>query len=616
MLKNRVRFFFAISLFWFLIGLPAVTLFIFFDFAVNIQTALFVAFTFVLAGYLCGLLALLSLWLLPLTLQSKQNSKEPPLFAKLVFELNAVSVIMPVVMVTLFFVWRAAEDREQSLGYDLNQAIQELNRSLMGVIDSKVHTLTSTANILMSENNRLLYTSILNSVSTSSASIESMVLVDKDANVLIAAPEQYAAKLPDLNDINISHRKYFQQTKERLEPVVSRAIPGRGLGNLDIVAITAPIIVDEKFQGLVQGAIILDRFVDKSVLSAIQSDQIYILIADDEDSIIYASKSLGQVQLNKFKEERIKHPFSNSKDAMKVNGTSYIYEQYTNQLNWKIYAFTLPVRVFDGVSVYFVFISISILLSILLIAMLSKGLAAKITKPLMNLEKFMAGKADPLKMIVESKVSKEMQNVTQNVIEYHKISEDFQSELKAQVEEKTQELQKLNKSLFKLSQTDSLTGLYNRGAFDSLAAKTYQFCQRHKKALTIAILDIDHFKKINDSYGHLAGDACIIQVGQLIESRCRRETDIIARYGGEEFILMLASDMHDQHEEYINSIHKSIGQNKLVYAEHRIKTTVSGGVIKVQNDFSKDLTSLIALADEQLYLSKSQGRDRINAIVI
>jgi diguanylate cyclase (GGDEF)-like protein len=443
-----------------------------------------------------------------------------------------------------------------------------------------------------------------------------MILVDKDANLLLAAPERYAAMLPDLKGVTISHRKYFQQTKERMESVVSRAIKGRGLGDLDIVAITAPIIVDGEFQGLLQGAITLDRFVDTSVLNAIQSDEIYIVITDDEDSIIYASDILGLIQLDKFEEEPTKHPFSDTKTAMNVNGTGYMYEKYTNKINWHIYTFTPPIRIFEGISVYFVFITVSMLSSMLLIALLSKGLAAKITKPLLNLESFMAGKSDLQKMLAESKVSKEMQNLTQHMIDYHKISEDFQHELKAQVEEKTQELQTLNKALVKLSQTDALTGLYNRGAFDNLAANTYKYCQRHKKTLTLAIFDIDHFKDINDQYGHVAGDACIIDVARLIESKCRRDTDIIARYGGEEFILLLSSDNHEQHEQYVSLIHKSIQEHQIVYGDHTMTVTVSGGAIKVHNDFDKGLSSLIALADEQLYLSKHQGRDRINIVEI
>ncbi|MFT5276450.1 MAG: diguanylate cyclase (GGDEF)-like protein [Glaciecola sp.] len=616
MLKHKIRFLSAISLYCFLVGLPIVTLFIYFDLEVNIQTAVFVAFTFILSVYVGGFIALVCYWLLPLSSQHHGRDPAPPEFSKLVFELNAVSVILPVLLVTLFFVWRSAKDRDETLGYELNQAIQELNRSVLGLIDNKVQTLKATADILMSEKNPLLYGQILNTVATATGNVESMVLVDKNATVLIAAPQRYAAMLPELKDVNIAHRKYFQDTKGSGESIVSRAIRGRGLGDLDIVAITAPIFFESEFQGLVQAAIKLENLVDESLLNAIQNDQILILIKDDEDSIIYSSEALGLMQLDKFTAESSKHPFSNSKKAMQINQTSYIYDEYTNDRNWTIYTFTLSVRIFEGISAYFVFISVSILLSMLLITLLSKGLAAKITNPLLNLENFMAGKKKSSKMIAESKVSKEMQNVTENVIHYYNISEDFQRELKAQVEEKTEALQDLNEELLKLSQTDALTGLYNRGAFDTLAANTYKFCQRHEKPFTLVLFDIDYFKRINDNFGHVAGDACLVEVASLLKSKCRRETDILARYGGEEFILLLASDNHEQHNDYVNFIHQSIQEHKLMYNDNLIEMTVSVGVISVFNDFTKDLITLTSLADEQLYMSKEQGRDRVNFVDI
>jgi diguanylate cyclase (GGDEF)-like protein len=202
------------------------------------------------------------------------------------------------------------------------------------------------------------------------------------------------------------------------------------------------------------------------------------------------------------------------------------------------------------------------------------------------------------------------------VIHYYNISEDFQRELKAQVEEKTEALQDLNEELLKLSQTDALTGLYNRGAFDTLAANTYKFCQRHEKPFTLVLFDIDYFKRINDNFGHVAGDACLVEVASLLKSKCRRETDILARYGGEEFILLLASDNHEQHNDYVNFIHQSIQEHKLMYNDNLIEMTVSVGVISVFNDFTKDLITLTSLADEQLYMSKEQGRDRVNFVDI
>jgi diguanylate cyclase (GGDEF)-like protein len=439
-----------------------------------------------------------------------------------------------------------------------------------------------------------------------------MVLTNKEATVIIAAPQRYAAMLPDLSDININHRKYFHDTKRTLAPVVSRAIRGRGLGNFDIVAITAPILLNNEFNGLLQAAIKLDKFVDESVLNAFENNQISVLLVDDEDSIIYSTPALGLNQLDTFVENSGPHPFSADQRAMKINDSDYLYVALENERGWKIYAFTPPIRVFEEVTEYFLLIIITLLSSMLFITILSKGLAAKIVIPLLNLEKVMSGKGADKRIIAASKISKEMENVTNNVIKYQKLSEDFQSELKAQVEDKTQSLQDLNEALVTLSQTDSLTGLYNRGAFDSLAKNTYKYYQRHKKPFTLAIIDIDHFKEINDTFGHVTGDACISEVAHLIQSKCRRETDIVARYGGEEYIMLLASDQYENHDEYVKSIHKSIEEGTFVYNGLMIEMTVSVGVLKVSTDFSQDFITLIELADEKLYESKRSGRNRVS----
>lgn len=616
MLKKRMRFLLALSIFWFLIGLPIVAAYLYFSLLVNIQTVFFVAFTYVLFAYVAGLIGLMAYWLLPASYQRRGNNPKPPKFGRLVFELNTVSVILPVVVVTLFFVWHFATDKENMLADELNQAIQELNRSVMGLLDDKIHTLVSTVETLQSETNSDYYATILNTVANASANVESMVLVDKNANVLLAAPLKYAQMLPDLSDVNISHRKYFQETKRLRVPNVSRAIKGSGLGDLDIVALTAPIMQNNQFEGLLQAAIRLDKLVDESVVNAIQNDDILLLITDNESAIIYASPKLALTQLDAFIPKSEKHPFAGNQQTMKINEVSYLYQSVNNAKGWTVYTFIDPIRLFEGISTYLLFISLSLLLSMVFIGILSKGLAAKITTPLRNLDRFIADKTNVEKLLVESKITEEMESVAKKVVHSRKISEDFQRELSTQVEEKTLELKALNEVLLKQSQTDSLTGLYNRGAFDTLAANTYKYCQRHKKPFTLVLLDIDHFKSINDNYGHVAGDACIAKVAQLIGSKCRRDTDIVARYGGEEFVLLLASDNHENHQQYVTSIHNIIEQHILQFNDYRIAVTISGGVIKVVNDFSQDLISLISMADEQLYISKNNGRNQVTAIEI
>ena len=132
----------------------------------------------------------------------------------------------------------------------------------------------------------------------------------------------------------------------------------------------------------------------------------------------------------------------------------------------------------------------------------------------------------------------------------------------------------------------------------------------------MAFIDIDHFKNINDTYGHNIGDECLVDVANVIADMCRRDTDIVARYGGEEFLLFFASDKPQQDLDHIKSIHQAIEKRQKIYTGNLIQLTVSIGVVKVVDNFSKSIVDLISLADKQLYLSKDNGRNQINVISI
>jgi diguanylate cyclase (GGDEF)-like protein len=615
MLYFKVRFLTVLLLFWLLIGLPITSIIVYFYLSLSFQVSVYIALPFVLSGYICGMLALLVYWLLPIQSQFKQRQTLPK-FSKLVFEFNLVSVMLPFFIVVLFFIWRSTNDSEVSVSLELNNAIEELDRSAIGLLNDKVHALTSTAKMLSNENNTQKKATILDTVANATANLESMVATDKDGTVLFAAPERYAAKLPELSGVNISFREYFQLTKFNKEPVVSKAIKGSGLGSLDIVAITAPILTESGFEGLVQAAIKLERLVDQSVINAIQNGQIAVIVTDALDSIIYSSPIFGLTKLERFEKNIVGASDTFSLPKITISEKDYLYREFSNQKGWKIYALTEPSRIFKDTNTYFTFMIIIFLQSIIFIAVLSKGLASNIVRPLRNLEAFMKGQMSSEKLLVEAKVSQEMLSVTANVIKTQKLSLDFQHELKEQVKEKTKELQALNTKLIAVSRTDALTGLLNRGAFDQLAKEAYMNHRRNKTPFTVAFIDIDHFKNINDTYGHNTGDECLIGVADVIAKMCRRETDIISRYGGEEFVLLFASNKPEQHLDHIKLIHQLIGDHKTMYSDKLIQLTASCGVVRVVDDFSKSLIDLIALADEQLYLSKDNGRNQVNTITL
>ena len=172
------------------------------------------------------------------------------------------------------------------------------------------------------------------------------------------------------------------------------------------------------------------------------------------------------------------------------------------------------------------------------------------------------------------------------------------------LEQQRWELQQANAKLEALARTDGLTGIANHRAFQESLSRNVKQARRSGNALSVILLDIDFFKKFNDSYGHPAGDAVLKQFSELLVSRCR-ESDMVARYGGEEFAIILPQTTSEQAaqaaERVMASITGAIWPNRAVTASLGIAT------------FSEALpspASLISAADKALYASKAAGRNR------
>ncbi|MCB4791880.1 MAG: sensor domain-containing diguanylate cyclase [Elusimicrobia bacterium] len=165
-----------------------------------------------------------------------------------------------------------------------------------------------------------------------------------------------------------------------------------------------------------------------------------------------------------------------------------------------------------------------------------------------------------------------------------------------------------------LAITDGLTGLYVQSYFKERLAEEILRSQDHKLSLSVIILDIDHFKKFNDTYGHAAGDAVLRQIANILRN-CLRETDLISRYGGEEFaILMLQTELNEAFR-IAEIIRNNIEVERFYlpvesFQPVRVRVTISAGASGL-NPRIKTPEELLHLADEALYRSKKGGRNRV-----
>lgn len=158
-----------------------------------------------------------------------------------------------------------------------------------------------------------------------------------------------------------------------------------------------------------------------------------------------------------------------------------------------------------------------------------------------------------------------------------------------------------------LATVDALSGLYNREHFMELAQKEFNRCKRYNQVFSVVMMDIDHFKAINDTKGHAAGDAVIQEIGRLITVHFRK-TDISGRLGGEEFALVLTNTSTENARIVAEQFRKAVGDTKVVYDHSDICLTISIGIAPYFSE-AETLEEILKCADEAMYESKAKGRN-------
>lgn len=153
---------------------------------------------------------------------------------------------------------------------------------------------------------------------------------------------------------------------------------------------------------------------------------------------------------------------------------------------------------------------------------------------------------------------------------------------------------------------DALTDIYNRYAVNTELNYLYKY---NKSRLCIAIVDIDFFKKVNDTYGHLAGDKALINLANILRLKSSERGFFVGRYGGEEFVILSNSSTEDEFYHSLNELRKTVENNSFTYEDNVIKFTISGGMTKYKDNNS--FADLLANADKNLYIAKEKGRNII-----
>lgn len=196
------------------------------------------------------------------------------------------------------------------------------------------------------------------------------------------------------------------------------------------------------------------------------------------------------------------------------------------------------------------------------------------------------------------------------------VQKDANLLLEQRVAERTSELEQVNQKLSTLNQTDMLTTLYNRSFFEEKLLHEWQKGTREHSSMSLLMIDSDHFKKINDTYGHLCGDACLVHLASLLKKSVNRAGDFVARYGGEEFVVLLCHTDAKNAALVAERMRQLVEKTPLIWQNQPITLTVSIGVAGTIPKNFIDPKALLQAADQACYTAKRQGRNQIQIAIV
>ena len=175
-----------------------------------------------------------------------------------------------------------------------------------------------------------------------------------------------------------------------------------------------------------------------------------------------------------------------------------------------------------------------------------------------------------------------------------------------------EELAKANESLLRMSQIDGLTGVDNRRHIEERLTEMFDHSARLNEPLAVVMCDVDHFKSVNDTHGHQAGDAVLRQVADVLRDTAR-EIDRVGRYGGEEFLVILPGANMQDAVTFAERVRQAIEAREFAYDGGTVRRTLSAGVASWPHSDVRHQEALVKAADDALYVAKESGRNRVVA---
>ncbi|KFZ28369.1 hypothetical protein IDAT_08635 [Pseudidiomarina atlantica] len=565
-----------------------------------------------LNGLLYTALAILLYQLIPRTWRVSVMKQVSDTLSGRIFYLSFLCIIVSSLCFSMLYTLRSAQQTERQIVTDIGSKANNLRQVTEDFVHGHVIAVRNLRDSMLRVDSYAERIALLEQAQLSFPAFTTMLITDAEGRILHGVPtSQFTAILSRNQSIpNVDDRSYFQVPKNTSEGYVSSAFRGRGFGTMPIIAISEPLIVDGEFMGIVEGSLNIPELHNLVRRTGINPSFENVVVTDNDDQIIFASDNLNLPSLATFVPTNRTNLYTQNLPLMQLNERDALYTQRLNTFGWNIYVFSDPQQLTELFLENLIDLFIFLLLITGLFAFVTRRFAQDINRPLIHLAEHLRNNTELPLVIERNDMTREVTTIAENLIAARKIMLNFNKQLQHQVEEKTADLEKLNAKLQKLAREDGLTELLNRRTFDDLAEQRYHEAMATRRPIALMLMDIDYFKRINDTMGHPIGDECIRAVGQLLREHFERRGDLVGRYGGEEFAVFMSdcADVRKVVEGFQHDLATHCQVNGQV-----IPMTMSMGIVEIRREYSgSSFRRLVAQADKLLYQSKDDGRSRIS----
>ncbi|WP_371195388.1 diguanylate cyclase [Glaciecola sp. SC05] len=617
-LINRHVFIMMASIgFWLCIGMPLLWILATYSPTYLQEVNLLIAIQKGLIGILCAALAASIIAIVPNHYKQPQfNTREYNLSIN-IFSICASVLVVPVLIISFIFISVSSRENESLMVEKIEANTSFVAQLTKSFIDEHKLIIEQVASLLSDQTPTENVHSFMLESQIKHPSFFNLTTTDADGGLLFFAPEKFNAQIarlpPELR--TVSDRYYFNAARNSGETYISNTILSRGVIVAPMVSIASPIIQDDEFAGIIFGAINLDAI--KTFRNRIEQllDGDLVIITDASNQTIYASQPIKIDPLEVFLPMPSYNYIISQLPVLTYENRHYAYHKKQTPYGWKVYVLTESASLTEHIRNNFVIAGLSLFLVIAVFLLFAYKLSRQISAPLKALLESEDNSVETASAFANSK---EFSAVANKLKRSQFLMKNFENRLKQQVTEKTEQLEQLNLQLAAQAREDGMTHLLNRSGFDEMAINAIKTSYRLGQPFSMALLDIDHFKKINDTHGHLFGDKCLQAFSALMQRNCKRETDIIGRYGGEEFIIFMAGKNVQAHHQLMQNIHQQTQKIRLKPADtsDSVSFTVSIGICSVLGNLNLSMQEIVKLADEELYKCKGSGRDRISLVTV